>query len=1106
VNEWSSKCLELEIPCSGEFALAKVCGEPVVIRKWVIDGLPNDSFSVDNAIVINSSRRWPLLIDPQNQANLWIRKMEEENNLYTCKPTDDYGRKLETCIQMGYPVLLENVGEELDPSLEPLLLRQIIKRGNLEVIKFGESEIEYNKNFKFYITTKLRNPHYLPETTTKVCLLNFMITPEGLQDQLLGIVVAKEKPELEVQRNELVISSAANAKKLKEIEDEILHVLSTSEGNILDDSAAIEVLSASKIVSNEIEAKQKVAAVTEAEIQVTREGYKPTSFHASVLFFCISSLANVDPMYQYSLAWYIKLFENSIGNSEFSHKLEERITNLNDYHSYSLYLNICRSLFGKDKLLFSFILTASLQQAHKLMDPTLWRFFLTGGLGTPKDLPKKPDHLGWLVSQSWVLLFSLNKFEGFEGLHESFDKDHEAWQAIYDNSQPHELPLPGKWNDLETFKKVCIIRCFRSDKVTSAASLYVGEQMGERFTEIPPFDLEGSFKESRQSMPIIFILSPGSDPTGSLMAFAESLNFTDKVSSVSLGQGQGPIAEKLIETALAEGGWVILQNVHLAVSWLTTLERITDAIDDNVAHKDFRLWMTSYPSKAFPVTILQNGIKLTTEPPKGLKNNMRNLYMMDPVSDKDYFFENHAKTNILKKLTFTLSFCHALVQERRNYGPLGWNIAYGFNESDYRISARQLRMFLFDVGEDPTPYPALRYLTGECNYGGRVTDTWDRVLMNVVVESVYNPAIEAENYALTESGEYRIPLEGGVDHYIDHIMKFPSQTFPEVFGMHENADITKDQNETALMLENILNTESAGGGGSGGGGLSRDDTIDALAADILERLPADFDTAAVQAKYPVMYAESMNTVLGQECIRYNKLTSKIRAGLLSLRKALKGLVVMSADLDAIAGDMFNGKIPGAWLKVSYPSLKPLSGYVSNLLERLGFVQSWIDNGFPVISWISGTFFTQSFLTGALQNYARKYKIPVDHVVFDFDFLGEAARKDKRLSPPEDGIYIDGLFLEGARWDYEGGHLAESLPKVLFTPMAVIWLKPCTKEDIPAGSEDKYQCPVYRTLERKGTLSTTGHSTNFVITMRLPTQVKNTHWTKRGCALITMLND
>ena len=228
----------------------------------------------------------------------------------------------------------------------------------MNVIKFGENEIEYNDNFRFYMTTKFRNPHYLPEVSVKVCLLNFMITPEGLEDQLLGFVVAAEKPALEKERNELVVTSADNARRLKEIEDQILQVLSNSQGNILDDENAIEVLSASKIISNEIEAKQKIADKTELEINQTRLGYQPVAFHGSVLFFCISELANIDPMYQYSLGWFISLFKNCIANSEFSAVLDTRIENLNNYTDYSLYLNVCRSLFQKDILLFSFMLNA----------------------------------------------------------------------------------------------------------------------------------------------------------------------------------------------------------------------------------------------------------------------------------------------------------------------------------------------------------------------------------------------------------------------------------------------------------------------------------------------------------------------------------------------------------------------------------------------------------------------------------------------------------------------------------------------------------------------------------------------------------------------------
>ena len=201
------------IPRAKNFNLVSTLGDAVKIRSWNISGLPSDQFSVENGIILSNARRWPLMIDPQGQANKWIKNMEKPNNISIIKLSDsDYVRTLENCITFGNPCLLENIGEELDPLLEPLLLKQTFKQGGSLCIKLGDQIIEYAPDFRFYITTKLRNPHYLPETSVKVTLLNFMITTEGLEDQLLGIVVARERPELEEEKNALILQSADNKK------------------------------------------------------------------------------------------------------------------------------------------------------------------------------------------------------------------------------------------------------------------------------------------------------------------------------------------------------------------------------------------------------------------------------------------------------------------------------------------------------------------------------------------------------------------------------------------------------------------------------------------------------------------------------------------------------------------------------------------------------------------------------------------------------------------------------------------------------------------------------------------------------------------------------
>jgi len=667
-------------------------------------------------VIISKARRWPLMIDPQGQANRWVKNMEKSKMLQVIKLSDaDYMRTLENSIQFGNPILLENVGEELDPVLEPLLLKQTFKKGGMTCIKLGDSIVNYAPEFRFYITTKLRNPHYMPELSTKVTLLNFMITPEGLEDQLLGIVIAKERPELEEAKTELLLQSASNKKQLKEIEDEILAVLSKSEGNILEDETAIQALSSSKVLANEITEKQKVAEKTEKDIDNIRIQYVPIAFFSSSLFFCIAQLANIEPMYQYSLTWYINLFINSIENSEKSNDIEVRLETLRNAFSLSLYKNICRSLFEKDKLIFSFMLCISIKKGRNEIDNEEWMFLLTGGLLLDQEGKENPASV-WLSDLSWKDFCNLDNLSAFTGFLDDFKMNIGDWKEIYDSQDPHTHSLPGQWETkLNKFQKLLVLRCLRPDKMAAAIRNYIIYEMGNEFVEPPPFDLASSFQDSSCCVPLIFILSPGSDPMSNLIKLAEDKKMLGKrMQSISLGQGQGPIAAKMISTGISEGSWVVLQNCHLATSWMPTLEKLCEELQPENVHNDFRLFLTSYPTEKFPVSLLQNGVKMTNEPPKGLRANLIKSYLTDPINDKN-FYESCNKQKEFEVLLFGLCFLHAVVQERRYFGPIGWNIPYEFNDTDLRISARQLSNFLNEY--DTIPFKALIYLTGECNYG-----------------------------------------------------------------------------------------------------------------------------------------------------------------------------------------------------------------------------------------------------------------------------------------------------------------------------------------------------------------------------------------------------
>jgi len=291
-----------------------------------------------------------------------------------------------------------------------------------------------------------------------------------------------------------------------------------------------------------------------------------------------------------------------------------------------------------------------------------------------------------------------------------------------------------------------------------------------------------------------------------------------------------------------KGGWVVLQNCHLSEKFMPELEkRCDELITEKNIHHNFRLWLTSYSCPFFPSSILQNGLKMTTEPPSGLKNNMLSAFGCDVIVDPAVF-EGVEKSVPFKRLLFGLCFFHSVIIERRRFGPLGWNNQYSYTENDLRISVLQLKDFV-DKNE-MIPFEALWYLTGHCNYGGKVTDDRDRRCLMILLHTFYDDdlATNIDHQLLVGSDQYKIPVKDSYDEFKEYINTFPLTTPPGIFGFHVNASITKELNETSKLIESLLDTRGAGNGSTGGG----NDKIVQFIDDILEVFPVTFNTKEVR--------------------------------------------------------------------------------------------------------------------------------------------------------------------------------------------------------------------------------------------------------------------
>jgi len=377
-------------------------------------------------------------------------------------------------------------------------------------------------------------------------------------------------------------------------------------------------------------------------------------------------------------------------------------------------------------------------------------------------------------------------------------------------------------------------------------------------------------------------------------------------------------------------------------------------------------------------------------------------------------------------------------------------------------------------------------------YGGRVTDNYDRRILNTYLEEYMGDFLFDDNvvFYFSRSGyDYSCLADGNVSRYQTTILMLPINQSPSVFGLHTNAEINYFMASAKEIYSGLMCMQTGTGGDSGG--MSRDEYIDKTAGEIQTSIPAE-ELKFLKDSVP----SPLEVVLMQEIERFDVLIKRMFANLADLRRALKGEIGMSQLLDDLGTCLFNGQMPAPWLKLAPQTEKPVGSWMEHFLRRYKQYSDWCKLGDPMVFWFSGFHIPESLLSALVQASCRRRGWALDKSTLYTKvtkFQDRSEVKQKLL----DGAYMEGIYLEGARWDIQAGCLARQRPKQLIQLMPFIEVIPVEANRLKL--RDELPTPVYITQLRRNAMGV-----GLVFEANLHTKEHQSIWVLQGVAM--MLND
>ncbi|KAE9420714.1 hypothetical protein Angca_008064, partial [Angiostrongylus cantonensis] len=694
------------------FSPVAFCAMETEQLNWRNHGLPADSLSIENTVIIFNGSPTPLIIDPTGRVASFLHSFIQKSEVLRAAQTDLF-TQIEFGIRFGKTIIVDDV-TEVDAALVPIFRRELSSQGPRQVITFADKQIDYHPDFKLFLCTK-NQQIVIPSSIRNVLSeVNFTTTRSGLASQLLGLAIQIERPELEEKSSSLARDTETKKVELENLEQLLLQQLASSEENLLGNAVLLNSLNKSKENAETISRSIMESEKLHKELTDQRNAYLSLAEFASSLYFVFCDLHLHNHMYNFNVTTIISIFRKVI--AECQDRTSSRIETLMRSLQLAVFYHISRALFKADRLMFA--LSFIHGTLPKMFQPKEWELFTGVIIDEPQSSIKD---ISWIDPSRHVAIAKIQTHLPtlFHNLQLS---DQGTWSDFSRTVDCENSMPPAIEQKITPFQKVLVIQATRPDRLYSAIQNFVLKTLSIPSVNPPSFDLSDVLAESSSREPVLLILAGGADPSQELEELASKTIGSHKYTAISMGQGQEQATIEAIHRAAVDGQWLCLCNVHLMLGIIPVIQKELAGV---TPHEKFRLWMTTEEENKFPAIMLQQCLKITFEPPPGIRNNLLRTYsQIDEVK----------RSVLVNQIIFALAWLHALLQERRTFIPQAWTKFYEFSSADVRV-ARMLIEGL--IKESSADWEFIRGLLKFVIYGGRIENAFDGQVLDSYLSTLF---------------------------------------------------------------------------------------------------------------------------------------------------------------------------------------------------------------------------------------------------------------------------------------------------------------------------------------------------------------------------------